>query len=141
MFPLPTHPKDDLHHEKLTYYLLPTTYYPYYLLILTPTTPKYASKGRTFRLRAVPTFGPPLCNPHHHGSFFCGARWRVAARRKLTTACPKNAAPTSLPRFSGSLFAPLRIKSQNDDGDCKPRAPKCARGPNGTHGPLRHVSR
>ena len=30
---LPTHPKDDLHHENLTYYLLPTTYY---LLSLLP---------------------------------------------------------------------------------------------------------
>ena len=47
MRPLLTHPKDDLHHEKLTYYLLPTIYYQlptthyllpttYYLLSLLP---------------------------------------------------------------------------------------------------------
>ena len=69
-----------------TYYILPTTYYPYYLLIITPTTPKYASNDRTFRLHAVPTFGAPIRNPHHHGSFLCGARWRATARRKLPTA-------------------------------------------------------
>ena len=32
------------------------TYYPNSILLITPTTSKYASKDRAWRLRAVPTF-------------------------------------------------------------------------------------
>ena len=95
-----------------TYYLLRTTYYPYYLLILTPTTPKYASKGRACRWGPVHILGPLVCNPHHHGAFFCGARWRATARRFLTAAGSHRAAPTSLPGFSARFALHRLAKSR-----------------------------
>ena len=39
-----------------TYYLLPTTYYPCYLLLITLTTPKYASSNRSCRWCSGHTF-------------------------------------------------------------------------------------
>ena len=58
MHRLPTHPKNDLRGKILTYYLLPTTYYPYYLLLITPTTLRKAETNHSWRLRAVAIFGP-----------------------------------------------------------------------------------
>ena len=61
MLPLPTHPKDDLHRDNLTYYLLPTTYYllptTYYLL---PTT--YHLPPTTYHLPPTTCYLLPTTN-------------------------------------------------------------------------------
>ena len=57
-------PTTTYHYRLTYYYLLPTTSYllptyyllSCYLLLLTPTPPDHAERGRSWRLRAVPTF-------------------------------------------------------------------------------------